>query len=47
MSHRLFQKWEITSIIPLVGRFCPSDTMRLWKSGNHIRVDFRKANQIF
>jgi len=36
----LEMKWEITSIIPLVGRFCPSDTMRLWKSGNHIRVDF-------
>ena len=33
-------KWEITSIIPLVGRFCPHDTMRLWKSGKHIRVDF-------
>ena len=33
-------KWEITSIIPLVGRFCPSDTMRLWKSDKHIRVDF-------
>ena len=37
----LEMKWEITSVIPLVGRFCPSDTMRLWKSGNHIRVDFR------
>ena len=36
----LEMKWEITSVIPLVGRFCPSDTMRLWKSGNHIRVDF-------
>ena len=40
--HCTFQemKWEITSIIPLVGRFCPSDTMRLWKSDKHIRVDF-------
>ena len=33
-------KWEITTIIPLVGRFCPSDTMRIWKKGGKIRADF-------
>ena len=36
----LEMKWEITTIIPLVSRFCPSDTMRLWKRGSNIRADF-------
>lgn len=36
----LEMKWEITSMIPLVGRFCPSDTMKIWKKGANIRADF-------
>ena len=36
----LEMKWEITTMIPLVSRFCPSDTMRLWKKGPNIRADF-------
>ena len=33
-------KWKCKSTIPLVSKFAPSDTFRLWKVGGSVRLDF-------
>jgi len=32
--------WNFTSWIPLTGRFCPSDSWKIWKDGDKARLDF-------
>jgi ankyrin repeat domain-containing protein 13 len=32
-------KWSFTSWVPLISRFCPNDTYKIWKKGNAIRID--------
>ena len=32
--------WKVASMIPLVSRFLPSDTLKLCKTGNSLRFDF-------
>ena len=34
-------KWDVdSSVMPLVGMFAPSDTFKIWKYKNQLRVDF-------
>ncbi|GAB0090028.1 ankyrin repeat domain-containing protein 13D [Sergentomyia squamirostris] len=32
-------KWEFTTWVPLMSRFCPSDVYRIYKSGSNVRID--------
>ena len=33
-------KWNCKSLIPLVSKFAPSDTFKIWKIGSSVRLDF-------
>ena len=33
-------EWQVTSFLPLVGFFAPSDVLRIWKQRGRMRVDF-------
>ncbi|KAI9005208.1 GPCR-chaperone-domain-containing protein [Gaertneriomyces semiglobifer] len=35
----LEMNWSFTSIIPFVGSLCPSDTYKIFKKGNSVRID--------
>lgn len=31
--------WQFSSLLPFVGRLCPSDAYRIWKKGASVRID--------